>query len=100
MKASGPEYQREYINESAFQDKEEDKKTSARIGELLGQKRVNMLFSKDPKEKCQALIDFKSGIQSFSIDNNHNPEERQQIYVALFACVRKGLADFDSRVNV
>ena len=45
-------YPTEFLSEKDYLDKEEDKETAKKIGNLLGQKRVNMLFfNKDWKSK-------------------------------------------------
>ena len=58
-----------------------------------------LLYSRDPKLKSQACHDLNRGLAQFRFDMI-DKEERQEIFVALFAMLDKGCWDPAEQVNV
>lgn len=60
---------------------------------------VMMLYSKQPALKSKALTDLNRGLGKFRFDSIEK-EERQEIFVALFAMIDKGCWERDHQVNM
>ena len=74
-------------------------KTALILEEILGKRAVLMLYSKQPKVRAQAFHNLNHGLSKFDFSQIEK-QERQQIFVALFAVLNKGCADNDIQVNM
>lgn len=53
-----------------FEKMQPDPATMAVLEDILGKKRVQMLASRSPQIKRQAIIDFQKGLKQFDLDRN------------------------------
>ena len=66
---------------------------------VLGEKIVLMIYSKTAKKRSQAFVDLDRGLAKFDF-NDIEKEERNDIFISLFAVMVRGTADLDFQVNM
>ena len=84
-----------FINQLA----ETDQKAAQTLEDLLGERMVLMLFSKQANLRAQALVDLSRGVKKFQFDQIEQAE-RQETFVAIFAVINKGCSDNNFTVNI